>query len=143
MNHYYWFKTLHIIFVISWMAAMLYLPRIYVYHSDSNNKAAHQVFLLMEYRLIKFIMTPAMILTLIFGLLMAYSYGFDCLGIWFWLKMIFVLFLCGLHGFFIKVHKNFKKHSNYRSPRFFKIINEFVTICMIMCVVMIVIKPFE
>jgi putative membrane protein len=143
-NYYNWFKALHVIAVISWMAGMLYLPRLFVYHCDViKDGEADKKLRIMENKLIKIIINPAMIITLIFGLLNAYIYGIGNLGGWFHIKMSAVLILMLIHGLLIKWHKNFLKGQNMLSTTFFKIINETITALMIISVIMVVVKPFE
>ena len=143
-DYYNWFKALHIISIISWMAGMLYLPRLFVYHAQAIiGGEADSNFKIMESRLIKFIINPAMILGIIFGLINSYIYGFANMGVWFHIKMTAVFFLILLHGLFVKWHKKFLKGENSHSQFFFKCINEVVTFFMIICVIMVVIKPFE
>ena len=141
---YYWFKAIHVIAVISWMAGMLYLPRLFVYHCDIKVESnSYDLFVLMEKRLIRYIINPAMIVSVLFGLLNAHIYGFIALGTWFYIKMVCVFFLLLLHGLFIKWHKYFHNKTNPHSPTFFRIINESVTFCMILAVVMVIVKPFD
>lgn len=137
-------KAIHIIAIISWMAAMLYLPRLFVYHADapvggefSNNLKV------MEYRLARYIMTPAMIISFMFGLMLVCVPGVIAKpNIWFHAKMLFVLGLCALHGFFISNMRAFARDERPRSSRFFRFINETVTIFMIAAVFLVVLKPF-
>jgi putative membrane protein len=144
MTEYYeWFKALHVIAVISWMAGMLYLPRLFVYHCDAiKGGEADKTFSIMERRLIKFIINPAMLLTLTFGLVNAYIYGFKNLEIWFHIKMTAVFFLMMIHGLLVKWHKKFVAGENIHSTKFFRIINETVTFFMIVSVIMVIVKPF-
>lgn len=137
-------KAIHIIAIISWMAAMLYLPRLFVYHATaplggdfSNNLKV------MEYRLAKYIMTPAMIVSILFGLLLVCVPGAIAKpNMWFHAKMLFVLGLCGLHGYFIKTMRLFAADVRPKSPLFFRIINEAVTLFMIAIVFLVVLKSF-
>ncbi|NBU53648.1 MAG: protoporphyrinogen oxidase HemJ, partial [Alphaproteobacteria bacterium] len=109
-RYFLWYKAIHVIAVISWMAAMFYLPRLFVYHSKPNiTREMDETFKLMEKRLLRIIMTPAMIVTYIFGCLVAYIYGFVALGIWFHIKMGAVLALTILHGMQAKWVKDFAK----------------------------------
>ena len=145
MAHFYpWFKALHIASVICWMAALFYLPRLYVYHT----KAAHESELdktlqVMEYRLLKIIMNPAMIASYIFGFINAYIYGFEALGIWFHIKITAVLALTALHGFLASMRKNFANGTNTHSERFYRILNEAPPLLMLIAVIMVIVKPFE
>ena len=143
-DYYEIFKVLHIISVISWMAGMFYLPRLFLYHADVKiGSEADSLFKIMELRLLRIIINPAMISTIIFGLLVTYIYGFKALGAWFHVKMLAVVFMLGLHGFFAKCRKNFAFGTNPYSSRFFRIINEIPVVLMIICVIMVVIKPFD
>ena len=144
MTEYYtWIKAIHVIAVIAWMAGMLYLPRLFVYHSQATNKETSQTFKTMEYRLLKFIINPAMIVSLVCGLTNAYIYGISNLGVWFHIKMTAVIGLLALHGLFAKWCRNFRNEANQHSTTFYKFVNESVTMLMIICVVMVIVKPFE
>lgn len=143
-NYYQWFKAMHVISVISWMAGMLYLPRLYVYHSSVKyNSEMDKTFQTMEKKLMRFIMNPAMVFTYIFGLFNAYIYGFVALGMWFHIKMLAVLLLTCLHGFFAKCRKDFCNQNNKYSATFYRIINEVVTALMIISVIAVIVKPFD
>lgn len=143
-NYYSWFKVVHIFAVISWMAGLLYLPRIYVYHSKvAIGSETDKIFQLMEHRLLKIIMNPAMIITYIFGLINAYIYGFVALGIWFHIKITAVLGLSCIHGLLAKWRKDFVLGSNKHSAKFYRIINEIPVLLMLIIIIMVIIKPFE
>ena len=143
-NYYSWFKVLHIFAVISWMVGLLYLPRIYVYHTRvSRDSEADKIFQLMEYRLLKIIMNPAMIMTFIFGLINAHIYGFVALGVWFHIKITAVLGLSCIHGLLAKWRKDFANGTNKHSEKFYRIINEVPAILMLVAIIMVIIKPFE
>jgi protoporphyrinogen IX oxidase len=143
-DYFVWYKTLHVISVISWMAAMFYLPRLFVYHTKAENGSEmDKTFQIMERRLLKIIMTPAMLLTYIFGLLTAYIYGLVALGIWFHIKMLAVIGLTIMHGLCAKWVKDFAKGENKHSERFYRMANEVPTILMILAVIMVIVKPFE
>ncbi len=134
-----WFKALHIIFVISWFAGLLYLPRLFVYHVTCTDAIGHERFITMERRLYYYIMYPAMILSIVFGFIL-WSYGFS--GTWLSLKLFFVFLLIGFHfscGLYIKKLRN---KQALRSAKFFKIYNEIPTLCLIIIVCLVVIKPF-
>lgn len=143
-NYYDWLKTAHIIAVISWMAAIFYMPRLFVYHTKaivgSEMDATFQV---MERKLLRLIMTPAMIATYLFGLLVAYIYGFAALGTWFHVKMLAVLGLTIMHGLMAKWRKSFCLGLNKHSEKFYRVINEVPVLLMIIAVIMVVVKPFE
>ena len=142
--NYSLFKALHLISVMSWMAGMLYLPRLYVYHAGvAIGSEMDKTFQIMEYKLLKYIMNPAMILSIILGSINAYIYGFSALGIWFHIKILAVVALVILHGLFAKWRKKFSFGQNSYSTTFYKFINELVTVLMIIAVIMVIMKPFE
>ena len=143
MNYYLLFKSLHLISVISWMAGLLYLPRIFVYHAENNDdKKISDIFKVMEKKLYFYIMTPAMILSWIFGLLLIQSIGFQQLGqIWMILKIIFVIFLSLYHFYLGKTLKQFKFDQNTHSHKFYRLINEIPTILLILIVFVVIFKP--
>ena len=143
MNYYLLFKSLHLISVISWMAGLLYLPRIFVYHSENNDdKKISDVFKVMEKKLYFYIMTPAMILSWIFGLLLIHSVGFQQLGqTWMLLKIIFVIFLSLYHFYLGKTLNQFKFDQNTHSHKFYRLINEIPTILLILIVFVVIFKP--
>ena len=143
MNYYLLFKSLHLISVISWMAGLLYLPRIFVYHAEnSDDKKISDVFKIMEKKLYFYIMTPAMILSWIFGLLLIHSIGFHQLGqTWMVLKIIFVIFLTLYHFYLGKTLNQFKFDQNTHSHKFYRLINEIPTILLILIVFVVIFKP--
>ena len=143
MNYYLLFKSLHLISVISWMAGLLYLPRIFVYHSENNDdKKISDVFKTMEKKLYFYIMTPAMILSWIFGLLLIHSIGFHQLGqTWMVLKIIFVIFLTLYHFYLGKTLNQFTFDQNTHSHKFYRLINEIPTILLILIVFVVIFKP--
>ena len=143
MNYYLLFKSLHLISVISWMAGLLYLPRIFVYHAENNDdRKISDVFKVMEKKLYFYIMTPAMILSWIFGLLLIHSIGFQQLGqTWMVLKIIFVIFLSLYHFYLGKTVNQFKFDQNTHSHKFYKVINEIPTILLILIVFVVIFKP--
>ena len=143
MNSYLLFKSLHLVAVISWMAGLLYLPRIFVYHSEKkNNKNISDVFKTMERKLFYFIMMPSMIFTWIFGLLLLHSVGFSVVfDLWMLLKLCFVLFLT-LYNFYLgRCVKLFSINQNVNSSKFYRIINEVPTILLILIVFVVIFKP--
>ncbi len=143
MNIYLVFKALHLISVISWMAGLLYLPRIFVYHAENlNEKNTCEIFKLMEKRLFNYIMMPAMILTWLFGIILIGSLGFVVMKeLWFILKGILVLFLTHYHFYLGKFVRLFSTDQNTKSPKFFRIINEVPTILLILIVFIVIFKP--
>jgi len=143
MNYYLLFKSLHLISVISWMAGLLYLPRIFVYHAENNDdKKISDVFKTMEKKLYFFIMTPAMILSWLFGLLLIHSIGFQQLGQkWMVLKIIFVVFLTLYHFYLGSNLNKFKNDQNIHSHKFYRLINEIPTLLLILIVFVVIFKP--
>lgn len=139
-----WYKAIHVISVISWMAAMFYMPRLFVYHTrEKIGSEMDKTFQQMEYKLLKIIMTPSMISTYFFGILIAYIYGFVALGVWFHIKMTAVLGLTIFHGLLAKWRKDFINGNNNHSEKFYRLMNEIPPILMIIAVIMVIVKPFE
>ena len=143
MNYYLLFKSLHLISVISWMAGLLYLPRIFVYHAENNDdRKISDVFKVMEKKLYLYIMTPAMILSWLFGLLLIHSVGFQLLGqTWMILKIIFVIFLSLYHFYLGQTLNKFKIDQNTHSHKFYRLINEIPTILLILIIFVVIFKP--
>ena len=143
MNLYLFFKSLHLIAVISWMAGLLYLPRIFVYHVENLQKnQAVEIFLTMERKLYFYIMYPAMILSWIFGLLLISIIGFSSLSLlWLLLKLLLVVLLTIYHFYLGICLKNLKESTNKRTSKFFRIINEIPTVVLIFIVFVVVFKP--
>tara|TARA_B100000700_G_scaffold22435_1_gene21715 strand:+ start:2886 stop:3320 length:435 start_codon:yes stop_codon:yes gene_type:complete len=143
MNTYLLFKALHLIVVISWMAGLLYLPRIFVYHAEtSNNEEKNNTFKIMERRLFLYIMSPSMILSWIFGLLLLHSIGVDSLKeFWMVVKLILVLSLTLYHFFLFSCLKKFNQDENKHSPKFFRFINEVPTVLLIAIIFIVIFKP--
>ena len=143
MNTYLFFKSLHLIAVISWMAGLLYLPRIFVYHSQNNTQIIiSEVFKVMEKKLFYYIMTPAMILSWVFGLILIHEVGFDKLGQkWMVLKLIFVVLLTLYHLYLGKILGQFKLDSNKHSHKFYRYINEIPTLLLILIIFVVIFKP--
>ena len=139
---YEWIKALHVIAVISWMAGMLYLPRLFVYHCEAEaGSKQSETFKVMERRLLKAIINPAMIVTWLAGLYLAWA-GHWYLSGWFHLKLLLVLVLSAVHGFFVRAVRVFAADRNPYSQGFYRIINEVPTILMIGIVVLVIVKPF-
>ena len=140
---YLFFKSLHIISFVAWMAGLFYLPRLFVYHSEENlNSKTYKKFSLMERKLLKFIMNPAMVSTWIFGLaLVFYNLDSDIFSLWFLLKLILVLILSAFHGFLSVCRKKFLNNSNKKSAYFYRIINEVPTVILVLVVFLVVYKP--
>ena len=143
MNSYLLFKSLHLIAVISWMAGLLYLPRIFVYHvENSKNQNTTSTFKTMERKLYFYIMTPAMILTWIFGLILISFLGFEVIfTLWIKLKLLLVVLLTLYHFYLAALLNDFKLNENTKSSKFFRIINEVPTILLILIVFIVVFKP--
>jgi protoporphyrinogen IX oxidase len=143
MNYYLLFKSLHLISVISWMAGLLYLPRIFVYHAETvNNEGKKETFKLMEKRLFFYIMNPAMILSWFFGILLIHSIGAESFSqLWFQLKLAMVLFLTGYHFFLFYCLNGFNQDNGKYSPKFYRIINEVPTLLLIGIIFVVVFKP--
>ena len=137
-----WIKALHVMSVISWMAGMLYLPRLFVYHCEAEpGSKQSEDFKVMERRLLRGIMNPAMIATWIFGLWAAYEFNFFTDG-WFHAKMALVILLSGMHGAMSKWRKDFAADRNTRSAKFYRIMNEVPAVLMVGIVILVVVKPF-
>jgi protoporphyrinogen IX oxidase len=142
MNSYLLFKSLHLIAVISWMAGLLYLPRIFVYHSENNNEIILSVFKTMERKLFYYIMTPAMALSWFFGLLLIHEIGFDQLAnLWLQLKLVFVALLTAYHLYLRLLLNQFKLNQNKKTSKFYRYINEIPTLLLILIVFIVVFKP--
>ena len=142
MNFYLLFKSLHLISAISWMAGLLYLPRIFVYHSEASHDSQKQVFKTMERKLYNYIMMPAMLLSWLFGVLLIYSLGFDIFKeLWMQIKIVSVLILTHYHFMLGRYLQDFETDNNRKSSRFFRIINEVPTIILIVVVFVVVFKP--
>lgn len=141
---YLWIRALHMISVIAWMAGMFYLPRLYVYHCGAGaGSQQSETFKIMERRLLRAIINPAMMAAWIFGLALVLTPGvIDWSEVWVWIKMASVLVLSGLHGSLSAWRKAFEGDRNQHSERFFRIINEVPTILMIIIVIMVIVKPF-
>ena len=143
MNTYLLFKSLHLISVISWMAGLLYLPRIFVYHSQNNSQQiVSEVFKVMERKLFFYIMTPAMILSWLFGLILIHEIGFDKLSqTWMILKLIFVILLTFYHFYLGRILGQFKVNLNTHSHKFYRIINEIPTLLLFLIIFVAIFKP--
>lgn len=139
-----WVKALHVISVIAWMAGLLYLPRLFVYHADASvGSERSETFKIMERRLYRGIMTPAMIASWVFGLWLAFGFGIvDFSHGWMWLKALLVIALSGFQGFLGSNLKAFASDRNQRPARFFRMINEVPTLIMIVIVIAVIVKPF-
>ena len=143
MNSYLLFKSLHLIAVISWMAGLLYLPRIFVYHVENlNDQNSSSIFKTMERKLFFYIMMPAMILSWIFGFILILTTGTDVFfTLWVKLKLLFVILLTIYHFYLSKLLKEFNLNRNTKSSKFFRILNEVPTILLILIVFIVIFKP--
>ena len=142
MNYYLLFKSLHLIAVISWMAGLLYLPRIFVYHSEATHDSQKTVFKTMERKLYNYIMMPAMLLSWLFGLLLIHNLGFGVfLELWMQLKTALVIILTFYHFLLGKYLGEFALDNNSKSSKYFRIINEIPTIVLIVVVFLVIFKP--
>ena len=143
MNSYLLFKSLHLIAVVSWMAGLLYLPRIFVYHVENKEKKeATDIFEVMEKRLFYYIMRPAMILTWVFGLALIYLNGAEIFSqLWMQIKIVLVILLSAYNDYLGRCLLSLKNNSNIKSSKFFRIINEVPTIMLILIVFLVIFKP--
>tara|TARA_B100001248_G_scaffold251150_1_gene225948 strand:- start:975 stop:1406 length:432 start_codon:yes stop_codon:yes gene_type:complete len=142
MNYYLLFKSLHLIAVISWMAGLLYLPRIFVYHSEAKHDSQKEVFKIMEKRLYNYIMMPAMLISWLFGILLLHNLGFSVLfELWMVIKIILVTILTYYHLTLGKYLNDFSIDNNQKSSKFFRIYNEIPTIILIVVIFVVVFKP--
>ena len=142
MNGYLWIKSLHIIADMAWMAGMLYLPRLFVYHAQAEiGSAQSETFKGMERKLMRYIMIPAMIVAWLTGLTLAWQAGF-LKEAWLHAKLLMVFGMSALHEFFALLIKRFAQDQNRHGPRFFRILNEAPTVLLIFIVILVVVKPF-
>jgi putative membrane protein len=143
MNSYLIFKSLHLIAVVSWMAGLLYLPRIFVYHVENKEKKeATDIFEVMERKLYYYIMRPAMIFTWVFGLALIYLNGIEIFSqLWMQIKIVLIILLSAYNDYLGKCLVSLKNNSNIKSPKFFRIINEVPTIMLILIVFLVIFKP--
>lgn len=140
---YPWIKALHVVFMVAWMAAMFYLPRLFVYHTQVQpGSEASETFKVMERRLMRAIMNPAMIATILFGGVMLAMNPALFHQAWMIVKLIFVLVLIGLHHAMIGWRRAFEQDRNRRSDRYFRIANEVPTVALIIIVIMVIVRPF-
>ena len=142
MNLYLLFKSLHLIAVISWMAGLLYLPRIFVYRSDASHESQKDIFKTMERKLYNYIMMPAMLLSWLFGVLLIHSLGFSIfLELWMQIKISAVIILTYYHFTLGKFLRDFSDDNNQRTSRFFRIYNEIPTLILIIVIFVAIFKP--
>lgn len=139
---YDWIKALHVIAVISWMAGMFYLPRLFVYHCDAEpGSKQSETFKVMEQKLLRLIINPAMVATWVFGLWLAWK-GFGFMGGWLHAKIALVLLLSGAHGYFSASVRRFARDENAKPARHWRMVNEIPTILMMLIVILVIVKPF-
>ena len=142
MSGYLLFKSLHLIAVISWMAGLLYLPRIFVYHAEANHDSQKEIFKTMERKLYNYIMMPAMLLSWLFGILLIHSLGFTVFSeLWMQIKTALVLLLTLYHFLLGKYLNDFATNNNEKSSKYYRIINEVPTLILIVVVFVVVFKP--
>ncbi len=142
MNLYLLFKSLHLIAVISWMAGLLYLPRIFVYHSEAYHESQKEIFKTMERKLYNYIMMPAMLLSWIFGVLLIHSIGFSAFTeLWMQIKLVAVIILTYYHFTLGKYLNDFALENNTKTTKFFRIYNEIPTIILIVVIFVVIFKP--
>ena len=138
-----WVKALHVISVIAWMAGMLYLPRLYVYHADAQKRSIQsETFKIMERRLLRGIINPAMVATWVFGLWMVFSDVVDWSSGWPWVKAVMVILLSAYHGYLSRWRRDFAADRNVRPAKFYRAVNEIPTVLMIIIVTMVIARPF-
>ena len=142
VDYYEWIKALHVIAVIAWMAGMLYLPRLFVYHCEAEvGSKQSETFKVMERRLLRAIVNPAMIVTWVAGLWLVIESG-HYRSPWMHAKFVLVLILSGLHGVFVRWTREFAEDRNTRSQTFYRVVNEIPTLLMIGIVILVIVKPF-
>lgn len=139
-----WLKAFHLIAMVTWFAALFYLPRLYVYHTQVEDEAGYARFVVMERKLLKAIATPGAVLTIVLGMLLIFSYGMDYFRSAYWLhaKLLFVIILLGFHGYCWHLQSVFANKKNEHSEKFFRIINEIPVIPLVAIMILAVVKPF-
>ena len=143
LQHYLWLKALHIISVIAWMAGMLYLPRLFVYHADAEKGSdKSETFKIMERRLMRLIINPAMIAAFLFGILMLVANTGLLQQPWMHVKLTLVILMSAIHGLFLRWRKAFERDLNTRPAKFYRIWNEVPTLLLVLIVILAVVKPF-
>lgn len=139
---YPWVKAVHVIAIIAWMAGLLYLPRLFIYHCDApRGSQQSETFKVMERRLLRLITNPAMVIAWVLGLWLGWQAGWFSQG-WFHAKLVLVLVLSGVHGYFAAAVRHFAEDRNARTPRHWRIMNEAPTVLMIGIVILVIVKPF-
>lgn len=139
---YLWVKAVHVIAVMSWMAGMLYLPRLFIYHCEASaGSEASETFKIMEQRLLRVIINPAMVVAWVLGLYLAWT-GFAFMGAWLWLKLALVVALSAVHGYFASAVRAFSENRNKKTAGHWRLMNEAPTVLMIVIVILVIVKPF-
>lgn len=143
-DNYLWIKAFHLIAVISWMAGMLYLPRLFVYHADAERGSElSETLKIMERKLLRIIINPAMAVTWVLGLMMLFANkGLMSDGVWMHVKLTAVVLLSAFHGYLARQRKVFLRDENKKSSKFYRKINEIPTFLMILIVIMVIVRPF-
>lgn len=143
-SYFEWFKVLHITFVIAWMVGLLYLPRIYSYHVTAKQGSdMDSTFKVMEKRVLRIIMNPSAIISIIMGMFLAYIYGLHGLGGWFHMKLFLVCVMLVIHMMLAKYRKDFEVNENKKTKLFYKLLSEFVFFVMFIIIILVIIKPFD
>ncbi|WP_341367750.1 protoporphyrinogen oxidase HemJ [Yoonia sp. BS5-3] len=144
IGYYDWIKAVHIMAVIAWMAGLFYLPRLFVYHAEraAVGSEMDKTFQIMEEKLLRVIMTPAMIVAWVAGLMMIGMGGFDWGSVWAWVKIISVVLMSGAHGWMSARRKDFATGQNTRSGRTYRLANEVPTVLMVFIVIAVIVRPF-
>lgn len=139
---YLWIKAIHVIAIISWMAGMLYLPRLFIYHCDAEKGSKQsETFKVMERRLLRIIVNPAMVISWVLGLWLGWTGGHFASG-WFHAKLALAVLLSAVHGYFSTAVRKFAEDRNDKDPRFWRLINEAPTVLMVAIVILVIVKPF-
>jgi protoporphyrinogen IX oxidase len=142
-NYIDWIKAFHVIAVIAWMSGMLYLPRLFVYHTETKpGSESSERFKVMERKLLKSIMNPAMIAVWILGPLLAWLTG-TYLDSWLQIKFVLVIVLSGVHGFYVGCWRDFANDRNSRTARFYRVLNEVPALLMVFIVILVIVQPFS
>jgi putative membrane protein len=143
-DYYEWFKALHVISVMAWIAGMLYLPRLYVYHADAEpGSDKSETFKIMERRLLRAITNPAMVSSFLFGgLMLATPDAIDWSMGWIWVKLAMIVAMLAIHGLLARWRRDFEADRNIRPAKFYRMWNEAPTIPLIVIVIMVIVKPF-
>lgn len=137
-----WYKSFHIIALVAWFAGLFYLPRLFVYHTQSNDKISQDRFIIMEHKLYYYIMNPAALLTLTFGMLLLHNHAqYYFHANWMHIKLTLVFLLIIYHAYLGKILSNFKHNNNTHSSRFFRVLNEFPTLILISTIILVVVRP--